>query len=205
MSDGPPECVIPAVHSAHADAACSLTEWLAARREAGAASVVLEGRGQLGVAWVSSGWRRGSLVAEVPMTNMEGGGGASPAPSPTPQDQPTDLRVSRAPERPHQHMARPVPLKHSSPPPLTALPLGLQQLVRAPSSFMIGDILRQKAQEVGTHHHHHHHDDGDDDEDEDESGSQHALSRQGERPLATVCVCVCVAYTRRPPGLSLGP
>lgn len=112
------------------------------------------------------------------MTNMEGGGGASPAPSPTPQDQPTDLRVSRTPETTLQHLARPVPLKQSSPPPFTVLPLGLQQLVRAPSSFMIGDILRQKAQEVGTQHHHHH-DDGDD-EDDDESSSQHVISSQGE-------------------------
>lgn len=126
------------------------------------------------------------------MTNMEGGGGASPAPSPTPQDQPTDLRVSRAPEKPHQHLTRPVPLKHSSPPPLTALPLGLQQLVRAPSSFMIGDILRQKAQEVAAPRHHH--DDDGDDDDDDESGSQHVLSRQGERAASCVYV-VCVART----------
>lgn len=146
----------------------------------------LEGVGVLGVAWTSSRSCRRSLVAKVPMTNMEGGGGASPAPSPTPQDQPTDLRMSRAPEKPHQHLTRPVPLKQSSPPPLTALPLGLQQLVRAPSSFMIGDILRQKAQEVAPPHHHH--DDEGDDEDDDENGSQHVLSRQGERPLVFVFV-----------------
>ncbi|XP_071530497.1 uncharacterized protein [Panulirus ornatus] len=118
------------------------------------------------------------------MTNMDGGGGTSPAPSPAPQDQPTDLRVPRAlPDRLPQPMVKSGSLKRASPPPpppppLTTLPLGLQQLSRAPSSFMIGDILRQKAQGAGhTTHDNHHEEDGDDDDDEE--SSQHVLSRQG--------------------------
>nr|XP_045599681.1 homeobox protein ceh-30-like [Procambarus clarkii] len=110
------------------------------------------------------------------MTNMEGGGGASPAPSSVPQDQPTDLRVSRSPERAPRPTGMPGALMQPSPPALTALPLGLQQLARAPSSFMIGDILRQTTRQ--THHDHVrlHDEDADD---EDEEGSQHVLSRHG--------------------------
>lgn len=114
-----------------------------------------------------------SLDVAVPMTNMEGGGGTSPAPSPaSPQDQPTDLRVPRGPEGDLQPMRK--SLKRVSPPPLTALPLGL---ARAPSSFMIGDILRQQAQGA-THSHDHRN--GEDDDDDDEEASHHVLSRQGK-------------------------
>ncbi|XP_042213298.1 homeobox protein B-H1-like [Homarus americanus] len=125
------------------------------------------------------------------MTNMEGRGGASPAPSPAPQDQPTDLRVSREPERTPQPAVKIGALQQPSTPLMTVLPLGLQQLARAPSSFMIGDILRQKAQEAAGQNHHHdhprlhdnHHDDEDGDED-DEEGSHHLLSRHGS-PAST--------------------
>ncbi|KAK3878312.1 hypothetical protein Pcinc_017040 [Petrolisthes cinctipes] len=106
---------------------------------------------------------------------MEGGGGVTPAPS-APQDQPTDLRVVRAPET-----HKPLPLKQHPPLPLTALPLGL---ARAPSSFMIGDILRQKAQaEEDVRHlnsHPHTNDDDDNDDDEEDEGSQNGLSKHGE-------------------------
>lgn len=162
------------------------------------------------------------------MTNMEGGeGGESPALSSAPQqDQPTDLRVvSRAPDRAPQEQAggggksaarlKQQQEQQPSPPPLvpslTALPLGLQQLhTRAPSSFMIGDILRQKAQAaaaavggIGQGHHDHHHlarlhnhhprlndDEGNDDEDDDdEDGSQHALSGHGELIIRYLAAC----------------
>ncbi|XP_069947895.1 homeobox protein ceh-30-like [Cherax quadricarinatus] len=113
------------------------------------------------------------------MTNMEGGGGASPAPSPMPQDQPTDLRVPRPPERAPLPTSKQGCLKQLTPPALTALPLGFQQLGRAPSSFMIGDILRQKEQTEGQHTHHDHPRLLDVDEEVDEEGSQHILSRHG--------------------------
>lgn len=111
----------------------------------------------------------------VPMTNMEGGGGVTPAPS-TPQDQPTDLRVVRAHET-----HKPSPLKQPPPLSLTALPLGL---ARAPSSFMIGDILRQKAQAEEDVRHltprPHTNDDDDNDDDDEDDGSQNGLSKHGE-------------------------
>ncbi|XP_068216327.1 homeobox protein B-H1-like [Palaemon carinicauda] len=96
------------------------------------------------------------------MTNMEEGGGISPAPSPGAQDQPTDLRVPKVHDVSPDKLRGSPPLKHPSSPTLTSLSLGLQHLVRAPSSFMIGDILSQKVQaENGTakdlYHHHHIH------------------------------------------------
>lgn len=133
------------------------------------------------------------------MTNMEGGGGASPAPSPGPQDQPTDLRVPRSQEITSEQVGGSAPRKHPSPASLsiTALPLGLHQLARAPSSFMIGDILRQKAEAekseqrkpLGLLSHHIHRAE---DEDEDLPPHQGRSALHGECPRVRVSSCLNV-------------
>ncbi|KAK7080717.1 hypothetical protein SK128_006843, partial [Halocaridina rubra] len=122
---------------------------------------------------------------------MEEGGGRTPAPSSvTSQDQPTDLRVPRMNEGLSMKLSGSTsPLRHPSTSPpssthssrMTALPLGLQHLVRtAPSSFMIGDILRQKAQEengvIHNHSVHNHHILHPCDDDDDANSNGHSLS-----------------------------